>query len=72
MPTCRWCTSPATRTISVDAPAGAPNRMALCDRHLAAVRQARAAEPGAEDHERRRAESAAWERVFQEPAPFAP
>jgi hypothetical protein len=70
MPTCRWCASPAARTIDVDAPQGAPTRMALCHRHLAAVAQARAAEPGRGDLERRRAESAAWERLFREPAPF--
>ncbi len=47
MPTCRWCTRPAARTIAVDAPQGAPTRMALCERHLAAVEDARASEPGA-------------------------
>lgn len=69
-PTCRWCANPAARTIAVDAPEGAPDQMALCERHLAAVEQARSGDPGSEERERRRAESAAWERVFQEPAPF--
>jgi hypothetical protein len=72
MPTCRWCTRPAVRTITVDAPEGAPARMALCVRHLAAVEQARNSAPSVEDHERRRAESEAWERLFREPAPFRP
>jgi hypothetical protein len=72
MSTCRWCANPAARTITVDAPAGAPTNMALCERHLRAVERARKAEPGIEEEERRRAESAAWERLFREPAPFRP
>jgi hypothetical protein len=72
MPTCRWCARPAARTIAVDAPEGAPTRMALCERHLSAIAHARAAEPGAESRERLLAESQAWERLFREPAPFAP
>jgi hypothetical protein len=70
MPICRWCGNPAARTITVDAPAGAPTRMPLCQRHVTAVEQARKAEPGTEERERRRAESEAWERLFREPAPF--
>ncbi len=69
--TCRWCSRPAARTISVDAPQGAPSRMALCERHLGAVAEARAAEPEAEQRRRLRAESEAWRRVFRERAPFA-
>jgi hypothetical protein len=55
----------------VDAPDGAPELMALCRPHVAAVERARSSAPGAEERERRRAESAAWERLFREPAPFA-
>src|SRR2546428_750380 len=42
---CRWCQRPASRTIVVDAPDGAPARMALCDRHLTAVARARHDDP---------------------------
>jgi hypothetical protein len=68
---CRWCHRPAARTIAVDAPAGAPARMALCERHIAAVDRARNADPDDSAERRRQAEREAWERVFREPAPFA-
>lgn len=68
---CRWCSRPAVRTIVVDAPPGAPNRVALCERHLHAINRARAADPEAQRRRRHRAEAEAWERVFREPAPFA-
>jgi hypothetical protein len=68
---CRWCQRPASRTIAVDAPEGAPARMALCERHIAAVTQARHADPDGTAERRRQAEREAWERAFREPAPFA-
>jgi hypothetical protein len=67
---CRWCSRPAARTIVVDAPLGAPRRMALCERHLMDVHRARSDGPDAEERRRRVAEMEAWRRTFNEPPPF--
>jgi hypothetical protein len=68
--TCRWCSRPALRTVTVDGPEALPRRMALCDRHLMALQRARSSHPDAELRRRRLAEMEAWRRLFDEPPPF--
>jgi hypothetical protein len=68
--TCRWCSRPALRTVTVEGPEGTPRRMSLCDRHLMAVQRARSSHPGAELRQQRIAEMEAWRKVFGEPPPF--
>jgi hypothetical protein len=45
--------------------------MALCERHLIAVAQARDAAADSAARRQREAEREAWERAVREPAPFA-
>jgi len=44
--------------------------MALCDRHVSAIARVRGEDPEARAQQRRAAESAAWQKLFGEPAPF--
>lgn len=69
-PRCRWCSRPSLKTVTVESPDGGSRRVDLCDRHLTALERARSSEPDAERYRRRKAEAAAWHRVFGEPAPF--
>jgi hypothetical protein len=55
--------------VSVDI-GGTPRRVALCDRHLLALAQARSGGPDAERRQQRLAEMDAWQRTFREEPPF--